>query len=546
MASFFVMVDAKTPSQMLGRQLCEETNKFRAEQGLDPFQISYTMEEVAQAHLDNLIEANHNVFNQECNMHSWYEGNYFGAQVPYCCYPRDRCMGGKGQELSANWNTPYTGRTGENAYASLGSGFGFGGGSVSGAIESWKNSPGHRALMVGSGKACGGVLNTTFTGTSAQTIGLLWVGTTEDLIPLDYEGRPEDYGSSVPTPTTPRPTVRPTVSPSANPTPLPSPLPTPFPTPLSTPSPPEPTTTTTMTITVVPTTQPTSSTMTSTTDVMTVESSTSSTTDIVTSPMVNPTTKPSTNPTDSPTPNPTDSPTDSPTPELDDSETDTALQSVSFFFLGAFSIGTAIAICLCVMMYKRWYWDTNSLARAEKGELRQRPVNADGTNMREFNFSSSNGEGVRSGTISEADSPDPLLDWEAIRREVRREARRQAKHQAIHQIHRRERRARRARGDGERNRREARATRIETRDPNDLELSRSSRRMSIRFGDDVADYVKETVQRAEAEARAKKFEPVNGGGRPQMIVHDITPSPDVTELSGENSVDVEDDRGMRY
>ena len=70
--------------------------------------------------------------------------------------------------------------------------------------------------------------------------------------------------------------------------------------------------------------------------------------------------------------------------------------------------------------------------------------------------------------------------------------------------------------------------------------------MSIRFGDDVADYVKETVQRAEAEARAKKFEPVNGGGRPQMIVHDITPSPDVTELSGENSVDVEDDRGMRY
>ena len=245
-----VIVQARTPSQLYGRSLCRLTNDIRIQNGIAPLSFSYTMEYLAQAHLDNLIMNKHDFLNQECNLHSWYPQTLVESKVNIsnCCYPQDRCMTSKARELTVNWLKPYSGSAGENSFASMGSGFG---GQVSPEwiMESWKSSPNHRSLLLSStGVVCGAIINTTFSTNAIKNLALLWIGSQDDLNTVEYDGPPILAGTNVgPTPV---PTIFPTQTPTPNPTIFPTQIPTIQPTVF-------PTLTPTMFPTQIPTIQPT-------------------------------------------------------------------------------------------------------------------------------------------------------------------------------------------------------------------------------------------------------------------------------------------------
>ena len=78
---FIVLGDARTNNQLYGRQLCDFTNQYRIDNGLPPYELSYTMETIAQAHIDNLISNDHDILDQQCNLHSWYPTNIFEINI---------------------------------------------------------------------------------------------------------------------------------------------------------------------------------------------------------------------------------------------------------------------------------------------------------------------------------------------------------------------------------------------------------------------------------------------------------------------------------
>lgn len=111
---------------------------YRAELGLEEIPLSSSLTFVAQTHVVDLME--NNPVTAECNSHSW---SAFGDWTP-CCYTADHaqaaCMWNKPREL-----TDYTGNGFEIAsYSTVNI-------NPSGALSSWKNSPGHDAVIRNAG-----------------------------------------------------------------------------------------------------------------------------------------------------------------------------------------------------------------------------------------------------------------------------------------------------------------------------------------------------------------------------------------------------------
>ena len=114
--------------------------EYRKEKGLPSIPISKSLTYVAQVHAKDLQE--NFVRGTECNMHSWSDkGNW----TP-CCYTSDhaqaRCMWEKPREL-----TSYKGYGYEIAHG--------GGGTYlatpESALNGWKNSSGHNAVIINQG-----------------------------------------------------------------------------------------------------------------------------------------------------------------------------------------------------------------------------------------------------------------------------------------------------------------------------------------------------------------------------------------------------------
>lgn len=111
---------------------------YRAEFGLNDIPLSSSLSLVAQMHAHDLHE--NNPMTDSCNSHSWSE---FGDWTS-CCYTADHaqaaCMWNKPREL-----TDYTGNGFEIASYSIVNI------NPSGALSSWKNSPGHDAVIRNAG-----------------------------------------------------------------------------------------------------------------------------------------------------------------------------------------------------------------------------------------------------------------------------------------------------------------------------------------------------------------------------------------------------------
>jgi hypothetical protein len=223
---FLVSAKARTPSQLSGKKLCELTNELRRNNSLPELELSYTMEFIAQAHLDNLLINSFNVIrNVQCVMHSWFAQVISGSSINYCCYSVaagavNNCMTNKPQEITAKWPVPYTNTAAENAYGRQYS-FVFGIYPEK-AIEQWQLDPKHRGLLLNpNGKVCGAVFDVSLFGSGYQNIALLWIGSAVDRMPYSYDGDPLLYN-----PNLVLPTFSPSYSPSSFPTRAPSSVPT--------------------------------------------------------------------------------------------------------------------------------------------------------------------------------------------------------------------------------------------------------------------------------------------------------------------------------
>ena len=121
------------------RALYDMINRYRAEHGLPPVPASRSLTVVAQAHVADL-QANH-PDDGDCNMHSW---SAKGKWTPVC-YTPDHA------QASGMWNKPkeltsYPGNGYEIAYGSWGASA-----DPQGALDGWKSSSGHNAVIVNSG-----------------------------------------------------------------------------------------------------------------------------------------------------------------------------------------------------------------------------------------------------------------------------------------------------------------------------------------------------------------------------------------------------------
>ena len=148
-----------------GKEIVDLLNDYRAQNGLSAVPCSPSLMVVADTHVHDLHENQpHTVAN--CNLHSWSDQGTWSA----CCYTADhaqaQCMWDKPREL-----TVYTGNGYENAAA--------GASSPSAAINMWKNSSAHNAVMLNEGiwsshpwKAVGAALY--------QGYAVLWFGEQTD------------------------------------------------------------------------------------------------------------------------------------------------------------------------------------------------------------------------------------------------------------------------------------------------------------------------------------------------------------------------------
>ncbi|MFN5171034.1 MAG: CAP domain-containing protein [Cyclobacteriaceae bacterium] len=113
---------------------------YRQEKGLPPIPISEKLTRVAQLHARDL-DSNFDPANQDgCNMHSWSAN---GSWTP-CCYTRDHkqaeCMWNKPREI-ANFDT--------DGFEI--SSYGSAGLTPQQALDLWKTSTGHNAVIVNEG-----------------------------------------------------------------------------------------------------------------------------------------------------------------------------------------------------------------------------------------------------------------------------------------------------------------------------------------------------------------------------------------------------------
>lgn len=150
--------------------LIDLLNEYRAENGLGPIPASSSMCTVGDLHVQDLAaEAPHTV--GSCNLHSWSDAGAWSG----CCYTPDhaaaQCMWDKPREL-----TDYPGNGYENAAG--------GGGSLgpAEALELWKGSPGHNAVMLNEGTWANLTWNAVGVGISGG-YAVLWFGEESDPTP---------------------------------------------------------------------------------------------------------------------------------------------------------------------------------------------------------------------------------------------------------------------------------------------------------------------------------------------------------------------------
>ncbi len=120
-------------------ELIELVNEYRAENGLPAIPASPSMCTVGHLHAEDLANENPHTVG-DCNLHSWSDAGAWSA----CCYTPDhaqaQCMWDKPREL-----TEYPGNGYENAAG--------GGGTLTPqqALDLWKGSPGHNAVILNEG-----------------------------------------------------------------------------------------------------------------------------------------------------------------------------------------------------------------------------------------------------------------------------------------------------------------------------------------------------------------------------------------------------------
>lgn len=116
-----------------GGDVFESINDYREYSGLEAIFRSESLDEVAQAHADDLAE--NRPVGGKCNLHSWSDNGAWTA----CCYTDDHaeaeCMWSKPAEL-----TSYTGNGYEIASAGVSS--------AEEAVRVWGRSDDHRAVML--------------------------------------------------------------------------------------------------------------------------------------------------------------------------------------------------------------------------------------------------------------------------------------------------------------------------------------------------------------------------------------------------------------
>lgn len=151
-------------------QLFREVNIYRKNRGLPEIRLSAALTRVAQAHVADLTQFNPDT--AQCNLHSW-SGN--GDWSP-CCYTDDharaKCMWDKPREISG-----YEGNGFEIAYWSSNgandSDF------ARTALEAWKSSAGHHAVILNAGRWGSMKWNAIGVGISGG-YACVWFGTVPD------------------------------------------------------------------------------------------------------------------------------------------------------------------------------------------------------------------------------------------------------------------------------------------------------------------------------------------------------------------------------
>lgn len=114
--------------------------KYRKQKDLPEIPISKSLTIVAQTHVKDLVENKPDI--EGCNAHSWSSNGKWSA----CCYTPDHknaaCMWNKPRELTIYNGNGYEIACGSNVCCSD---FVM---TAEYALESWKNSPGHNAVII--------------------------------------------------------------------------------------------------------------------------------------------------------------------------------------------------------------------------------------------------------------------------------------------------------------------------------------------------------------------------------------------------------------
>lgn len=138
----FSLVFGNAYSQTLSteeKRLYDIMMEYRNQKGLRTIPLSRSLTFVAQTHVKDL--QNSGVVNSMCNMHSWSNNGPWTS----CCYTSDHakasCMWDKPREL-----TNYKGNGYEISYGSYGASV-----TSEGALNGWKESNGHNAVIINQG-----------------------------------------------------------------------------------------------------------------------------------------------------------------------------------------------------------------------------------------------------------------------------------------------------------------------------------------------------------------------------------------------------------
>ncbi len=139
---FFLFTQGFLFSQIINleeQKLYNLIMEYRESIGLPVIPLSGSLTFVAQTHVKDLQTKG--LVNETCNLHSWSSNGSWTS----CCYTSDHakasCMWGKPREL-----TNYKGDGYEISYGSYGMSA-----SAEGALNSWKGSSGHNAVIINQG-----------------------------------------------------------------------------------------------------------------------------------------------------------------------------------------------------------------------------------------------------------------------------------------------------------------------------------------------------------------------------------------------------------